>query len=244
MAGKCQYRSILRLLCPLLLLLMLVPGWVVQDLALPPQFHFIDSKKAAKMVVHEVKPRYPVLAKVNYIQGAVRLEIRVTKDGQVVSTHVIKGHPFLAMAAIEAIQTWKYSPPDQREMGPFETFVDVKFTLHVRDPQQLPPTAEADLRLRVHPPELVSAPAAPPGPESVRHTVRLRVLVNDAGQAIDSDLVSGPAGLVEAAKKEITNWTFKPARWGNHAVPWYLTVDVHLPAEGSPTLSAVESSSQ
>ncbi len=244
MAGNCQDRSILRL-PSLLVLPLLAAGVVARAPALPPQFPFVDSKKASKMVTHEVKPRYPTLARINYIQGAVRLAIRVTKDGQVASTHVVKGHPFLAIAAIEAVQTWRYSPlPDQKEIGPFETFVDVKFTLHLRNPQQWPPTPEADLGQRVRPPEVLSVNAAPSEPGSAQQTVRLRVLVNEAGQAIDSERLSGPAELVEAAQKEVSNWTFKPARWGNQTVPWYLTVDVHVSGKASPAPASAESSSQ
>src|SRR5438552_2060882 len=47
-----------------------------------PDAVLLDSKSASRMLVNEVKPEYPALAKVNYIQGAVRMQLRVTREGR------------------------------------------------------------------------------------------------------------------------------------------------------------------
>src|SRR5438876_398304 len=59
-----------------------------------PDADLLDSKSASRMLVNEVKPEYPALAKLNYIQGAVRMQLRVTREGRVVEAHVVRGRAF------------------------------------------------------------------------------------------------------------------------------------------------------
>ena len=73
----------------------------------------LDPKKAAKLVVKREVPEYPPLAKVNFIQGPVRMMVKVSAQGQVSEAHVVIGHPFLAVAALRA-----FSPPLRTTTGP------------------------------------------------------------------------------------------------------------------------------
>src|SRR6266581_2708159 len=91
----------------------------------------LDSKSASRMLLNEVKPEYPALAKVNYIQGAVRMQLQVTREGRVAEAHVVRGHPFLAEAALQAVRRWMYRPLKRGSQATeFSTFVDVRFALH------------------------------------------------------------------------------------------------------------------
>src|SRR5216117_704851 len=83
-----------------------------------PDAVLLDSKSASRMLVNEVKPEYPALAKVNYIQGAVRMQLRVTREGRVVEAHVVRGHPFLAEAALQAVRRWMYRPLSEAPRQP------------------------------------------------------------------------------------------------------------------------------
>ncbi|HEV2495669.1 MAG TPA: TonB family protein [Terriglobia bacterium] len=195
----------------------------------------LTSKEASRLLIDEVKPEYPALAKVNYIQGLVRLQLRVTPEGHVSTVHIVRGHPFLAEAALQAVRHWIYRPfKNGAEAVGFTTFVDVRFSLHPHSLEQLPPAPERDLDREVKPPALLAEMPedTPPG------SVHMRVLVGDKGRVLDSQPLSGPASGFEAAREKVEHWTFRPARWGNHAVPWYMEIDV--PVRGRP---AVEGSS-
>jgi protein TonB len=75
-------------------------------------------------------PEYPPLAKMARIQGTVRLDAIISKDGTIQDLKVISGHPLLVRAALEAVQRWRYQPTllngDAVEVA---TEVDVNFTL-------------------------------------------------------------------------------------------------------------------
>lgn len=194
----------------------------------------LNSKEATRLLIDEVKPEYPALAKVNYIQGLVRLQLRVTPEGHVSTVHIVRGHPFLAEAALQAARHWLYRPfkSGAQAMG-FTTFVDVRFSLHPHSLEQLPPAPEKDLDREVKPPALLASAPEDTAPASVR----MRVLVGDKGHVLDAQPLSGPASGFEAAREKVEHWTFQPARWGNHAVPWYMEIDVPVrcgpPAAGA-----------
>lgn len=58
----------------------------------------------------KVQPEYPADARDQRIQGEVRLQVTIDKEGNVANIQVISGHPSLAPAAIEAVKQWKYRP--------------------------------------------------------------------------------------------------------------------------------------
>ena len=183
----------------------------------------VSSRIASALLVKSPPPGYPPLARINFIQGRVRVQILVSGDGRVAEAHVLHGHPFLALAALNAIRKWVYRPYRLGERAvAFMTLVDFKFSLTSKNLERLPPAAEKDLKARVTPPEVAQRPADSP---SAKH-VHLRVLVDSEGHAVDARRVSGRASDVEAAQRSVAQWTFQPAHWGALAVPWYLDVDV------------------
>jgi len=187
----------------------------------------LDPKKAAKLVVKREVPEYPALAKVNFIQGSVRMMVKVTDQGQISEAHVVVGHPFLAVAALNAIRKWLFRPARARP-GPaeFQTYVDVNFALRFKKLEQLPDKPERDLLRQIHPPELVEKSLDP----AAAATVRLRLLVSAEGSVLDSAPLLGNTPFVEEARDSVSRWKFRPAYWGALAVPWYLDVDV--PVQG------------
>lgn len=187
----------------------------------------LDRKMASKLLVNQVTPEYPSVARVNYIRGQVRVLITVGPSGRVSFAHVVHGHAFLAASALKAIRQWVYRPLITAS-GPaeFQTIVDVNFTLRSVKADRLPPDPDQDLTRQVRPPQALEAP---PGDASA-DCVRMRVLVNDGGHAIDATPLAGPPSLFQAARQRIEGWKFRPARWGNFKVPWY--VDVSVPTDG------------
>ncbi len=76
------------------------------------------------------KPEYPPLAKMARIQGAVKLEAIISKDGTIQDLKILSGHPLLVKAAVEAVGRWRYQPT-LLNGEPVEviTEIDVNFTL-------------------------------------------------------------------------------------------------------------------
>jgi len=61
-------------------------------------------------LIYEVKPDYPVLGKTAHVQGTVRLEAIIDKDGSVQSLRVLSGPPLLIPCALQAVAQWRYQP--------------------------------------------------------------------------------------------------------------------------------------
>jgi protein TonB len=81
-------------------------------------------------LIFQPKPEYPPLAKMARIQGTVRLEAIISKDGTIQDLKTVSGHPLLIKAAIEAVSRWRYQPTLLNgEPVEVVTEVDVNFTL-------------------------------------------------------------------------------------------------------------------
>ena len=75
-------------------------------------------------------PGYPALARQARVEGVVKLNVVVGKDGSVQNLSVVSGHPLLIPAAIEAVKRWTYEPTAiNGSPTDVESEVDVKFAL-------------------------------------------------------------------------------------------------------------------
>lgn len=81
-------------------------------------------------VVKKVQPEYPAEARENKIEGIVKLQVILRKDGSVTVQNVLLGDPVLSPAAIEAVRQWRYEPTllDGKPID-LETTIEVAFTL-------------------------------------------------------------------------------------------------------------------
>lgn len=193
----------------------------------PPQPQELDNTTAARLLIHVEKPDYPSVAKVNFIQGDVKLKIRVSAEGRVSDAHVIEGEPILAAAALQSVRKWLYRPYDS-QTGPlaFVTYVVVKFNLHPhRFRGRFPQHADDYLEKQVHPPEVISQPQQ----DQSAVGIQMKVLVGAKGEVVDATSSKAGEPEIDLARKSLQSWKFRPARWGALAVPWYVTVTVPLP---------------
>jgi len=55
-------------------------------------------------------PSYPALAQRAGVQGTVKLQVRVLKDGRVEVQKLLEGEPSLADAAIATVKNWRAQP--------------------------------------------------------------------------------------------------------------------------------------
>ena len=90
----------------------------------------VSSGVAEGLLIHEVKPQYPSLARQARIQGVVVLLAVIAKDGKVQNLQVVSGHPMLIKAAIDAVTQWRYGPYSLNgEPVEVDTQINVNFTL-------------------------------------------------------------------------------------------------------------------
>lgn len=185
----------------------------------------MSRKQAAKLIMVQPVPEYPPVAKVNYLQGHVQLELTVNGAGKVTRAHVLKGNAMFAASALKAARRWVYHPLTTAA-GPsgFITTVELKFSLDYASSELTPQQAERDFQRQIKPPQVVRTEEGA-RPEDVLH---MRLLVNEQGEV--DDMETSPTGKAqfEAARETLRGWTFRPAHWGTLPIASYLEVDVPI----------------
>lgn len=79
----------------------------------------------------KVQPEYPAEARDHGIEGTVRVQIIIRKDGSVTVQNVLEGDPALRPAAVEAVRQWRYRPAQlNRQLIEMQTTVEVIFALN------------------------------------------------------------------------------------------------------------------
>jgi protein TonB len=82
------------------------------------------------LLIRNVKPVYPAIARQAGIQGEVILQAVIGKDGHIEKLHAVSGHPMLIKAALDAVQQWLYRPYLLNgEPVEVETQITVRFTV-------------------------------------------------------------------------------------------------------------------
>jgi protein TonB len=82
------------------------------------------------MLINQIRPVYPPLARQARIQGTVRLQAIIDKSGNVVQLEILQGHPLLVQSALDAVRQWRYKPTLLNgEPVEVVTTVDVIFSL-------------------------------------------------------------------------------------------------------------------
>jgi TonB family protein len=75
---------------------------------MPPQR--IGGDVAQANLLTQVQAVYPPLAQAARVQDYVMLQAIIGKDGKVGNLTVLRGHPLLNEAALQAVQQWQYRP--------------------------------------------------------------------------------------------------------------------------------------
>ena len=96
----------------------------------PPERVRVGGQVQAALILNQTKPVYPPLARQARIQGTVRLEAVINKEGVIEELKVISGHPLLIPAAQAAVAQWRYKPTMLNGVAvEVITTIDVNFTL-------------------------------------------------------------------------------------------------------------------
>jgi TonB family protein len=90
-----------------------------------------DAGEFQKRLVYCPKPSYPQLARRAGVEGIVKLQVRVIKDGRVEVQKLLEGAPVLADAAMDAVKSWRAKPVwmDGKQIDIIST-VTFNFQLH------------------------------------------------------------------------------------------------------------------
>src|SRR5262245_21796283 len=71
---------------------------------------FVGEAEQEKMRVAGSAAADPPLAVAARIEGVVRLQFTVTTEGSVKDLEVLSGHPLLQQSALNAVETYRYTP--------------------------------------------------------------------------------------------------------------------------------------
>lgn len=90
----------------------------------------IGGQVAAAKLIYQPSPTYPALARQARIQGTVRLQAVISKEGEIENLTVMSGHPLLIPAALNAVRQWRYQPTFLNGVPvEVETTIEVNFKL-------------------------------------------------------------------------------------------------------------------
>jgi periplasmic protein TonB len=79
------------------------------DIRTPVRVGTIQEAK----LIHKVEPAYPKIALAAHVSGTVIMELVIDEEGNVTNVKVLKGHPLLDDATVQAVKQWKYLPTIQ-----------------------------------------------------------------------------------------------------------------------------------
>ncbi len=88
----------------------------------------VPEETSRYLVEHRVEPEYPAQALAKRLEGAVVLQVWVTKEGSVQDVKLIRGNFGLGRAAVDAVRQWRFKPygPNGKPVD-FQTIVTVSF---------------------------------------------------------------------------------------------------------------------
>jgi periplasmic protein TonB len=76
----------------------------------PDMPHRVGSNITRPKKILDVTPVYPVLAQASRVSGMVIIEATIGPTGDVLDARVLRGHPLLDRAALDAVRQWRYTP--------------------------------------------------------------------------------------------------------------------------------------
>jgi protein TonB len=82
------------------------------------------------LLISNVKPVYPKIAREAGVQGDVVLQAVIGKDGRIENLHAVSGNSLLIQSALDAVQQWRYRPYLLNgQPVEVETQITVRFTV-------------------------------------------------------------------------------------------------------------------
>ena len=188
----------------------------------------IDQVDTEPVLIHDVPPVYPYIARKAGLTGKVFLKFMVNVDGSVSDVSVLKGKAIFQKAAIDAISQFRFKPAEHNgKVVAVWITQPIGFSLGSTDTDlQLtsPVPIDADGN-EVEFSEFFEVEAKPELLQSVksvyppRVTVRLELKVNVDGSVSDVKVLKGPEEFHQAAIDAVSQYRFKPGTLNGKVVP-------------------------
>jgi protein TonB len=100
------------------------------DVSKPPTRIRIGGNVQAALLIHEVRPVYPAVARQAHVGGVVELKAIIGRDGTVQNLVLVSGQPLLVEAAMQAVKQWVYKPTFLDGV-PVEVVTEVSVNFHL-----------------------------------------------------------------------------------------------------------------
>jgi TonB family protein len=212
----------------------------------PPQEEpiHVDADILESRLMRKVNPEYPEQAKLEGIEGSIKLTITVNEEGNVYEIKTDpENNPILEKAAIDAVKKWKYNPILlNAKPVPVIATATVVFSLKDATPPGQAQKAPSEIKVpKSKPLKIVSEgekwihTVQPVYPEEaikagIQGQVLLEVTINEEGLVYDVRVVQGHPLLAKAAVAAVKQWQCKPTLLNNEPVPSIIeqTVIFHL----------------
>lgn len=110
---------------------VLVHSEIIEPPPLPPA-PYVEIFDSPPLVVEQVLPAYPELARQSELEGTVLVRIGVDEFGNVAWAEIVQGVPGLEEAALEAVRKWKFEPARQGDL-PIRVKIVVPIRFVLRD---------------------------------------------------------------------------------------------------------------
>lgn len=112
----------------------------------------VGGSVMASKLIYRVDPEFPELARRARVQGVVFIKVTVNEQGEVWRAEIVRGHPLLNQAALEAVRQWIFSPVLLKgEPIPAQSTITVQFRLSDEDGEPAPAPQRPRVRLAIDP---------------------------------------------------------------------------------------------
>jgi len=196
----------------------------------PQRIRVGGNVQAANLISH-VEPVYPPLAKQAHVQGTVELSAIIGKDGHTRDPKLVRGHPLLVQAALDAVKDWVYRPTLMNgEPVEVSTQISINFALQPDDNGATPGpirvggnVQQANLVTQVAPHYPAEAKQA-----GLQGTVSLQAIIGKDGTVQDLQVLSGEPVLAAAAMEAVRQWVYRTTLLNGEPVEVQTTIDVNF----------------
>jgi TonB family protein len=191
----------------------------------------LSTAEATDNLVTKAAPVYPAMAKAAGIEGTVRLNAVIGKDGHIKELRVISGPVMLRQSSMDTVRQWVYKPYLLNgKPVEVETQIQVIYTLGVKHPEKSEAQPEEKAGAASAPKVIKSVEAVYPPEAQAAHqqgVVIVKTKVDATGQPTVLG-VEGPEVFWKSAKAAVEQFSFKPAMKDGQPVEATLNVEVNF----------------
>jgi|GEM_PF-5281290 len=192
----------------------------------------VGDPEGLPKLLEKVNPAYPPAARDAAVQGAVLLKVRVDEKGLPQQIEVLKGHPLLKDAAVDAVRQWRWQPMQIKgKAQSFYATLTVRFILDGDRSDADDSSATDDDVDNMKP--ILKKKVSPQYPDEAKKAglsgaVILEVLVDENGRADEITPLEGNEILAAAAADALRQWIWEPVKMDGTPHPSLVRITIHF----------------